>query len=35
MIPLLDKIRQTDRQTDRAILTVIEVFIWIEGNLDA
>ena len=32
--------RQTDRWTDRqeaerAILTVIEVFIWIEGDLDA
>ena len=31
--------RQTDRWTDRqeaerAILTVIEVFIWIEGGLD-
>ena len=31
--------RQTDRRTDRqeaerAILTVIEVFIWIEGDLD-
>jgi len=31
--------RQTDRWTDRqeaerAILTVIEVFIWIEGDLD-
>ena len=32
--------RQTHRRTDwqeaeRAILTVIEVFIWIEGDLDA
>ena len=32
--------RQTDRWTDRqeaerAILTVIDVFIWIEGDLDA
>ena len=33
------KDRQTDRWTDRqeaerAILTVIEIFIWIEGGLD-
>ena len=28
--------RRTDRQkAERAILTVIEVFIWIEGDLDA
>ena len=26
--------RQADRHTDKAILTVIEVFIWIEGDLD-
>ena len=28
--------RRTDRQeAERAILTVIEAFIWIEGDLDA